>query len=175
VHTTRTILAIALVSPLFLQKQTVKGPPTQSEKTSTNPGFHWNWKDWQELSAEQSLRKAQLPNQQKKAIASAIADEIRPMMSDLEIVQSEPELQKAALDTRVKMIDLNGDGVPEVVAQGMVKLRCDGKLPVLGFSESKIRLRIAPRRGSADFHYSDIQFKRISRHRTSQTRLIRQR
>jgi len=106
VHTTRTILAIALISALFLQEQTAKGPPTQSEKASTNPGFHWNWKDWQELSAEQSLRKAQLPNQQKKAIASAIADEIRPMTSDLEI-QSEPELQKAALDTRVKMSTSN--------------------------------------------------------------------
>jgi hypothetical protein len=136
VPTTRTILAIALVSALFLQKHTVKGPPTESEKASTNPGFHWKWKDWQELSAEQSLRKAQLPNQQKNAIASAIADEIRPIMSDLEI-QSEPELQKAALDTRVKMIDLNGDGVPEVVAQGMVNCGATGNCPFWVFRKAK--------------------------------------
>lgn len=134
--TTRTILAIALVSALFLQKQTVKGPPAQSEEAATNAGFHWNWKNWQELSAEQSLRKAQLPNQQKKAIASAIADEIRPMMSDLEI-QSEPQLQKAALDTRVKMIDLNGDGGPEVVAQGMVNCSATGNCPFWIFRKAK--------------------------------------
>jgi hypothetical protein len=163
VSATRTILAITVVSVLFLQKQAVKGPTpiSQSENSSANPDFRWNWKDWQGLWADQSLRKAKLAGQQKKAIASAIADEIRPMMSDLEI-QSEPELQKAALDTRVKMIDLYGDGVPEVVAQGMVNCGATGNCPFLGFSESKIRLRIAPGRGSADFHYSDIPFKRIS-------------
>jgi hypothetical protein len=136
VRTTRTILAIALVSALFLQEQTLKGTTAQSEKASANPGFHWNWKDWQELSAEQSLRKAQLVYQQKKAIASAIADAIRPMMSDLEI-QSETELQKAALDTRVKMIDLNGDGVPEVVAQGMVNCGATGNCPFWVFRKAK--------------------------------------
>jgi hypothetical protein len=133
---TRTILAIALVSSLFFQKQTVKALPTESQKASNNPGFHWKWKDSQELSAEQSLRKAQLPNQQKNAIASAIADEIRPMMADLEI-QSEPELQKAALDTRVKMIDLNSDGVPEVVAQGMVNCGATGNCPFWVFRKAK--------------------------------------
>ena len=134
--TPRTILVIVLVSALFLQKQTVKGLPTESERASTNPGFHWKWKDWQELSAEQSLQKAQLPNQQKNAIASAIADEIRPMMYDLEI-QTEPDLQKAALNTRVKMIDLNGDGVPEVVAQGMVNCGATGNCPFWVFRKAK--------------------------------------
>jgi hypothetical protein len=95
---TRTILAITVVSVLFLQKQAVKGPTpiSQSENSSANPDFRWNWKDWQGLWADQSLRKAKLAGQQKKAIASAIADEIRLMMSDLEI-QSEPELQKQPL------------------------------------------------------------------------------
>ena len=133
---TRTILAIAVVSALFIQKQTVKGPTTQPEKASANPGFHWNWKDWQELTADQSLRKAQLAYEQKKAIARAIAGEIRPMMSDLEI-QSELELQKAALDTRVKMIDLNGDGIPEVVAQGIVNCGATGNCPFWVFREAK--------------------------------------
>lgn len=128
--TTRIILVIAIVSALFLQKQAAKGPtPTsQSGKVSVDPDFHWNWRDWQELSAEQSLQKAKLTSQQKKAIATAIAGEIRPMMSDLEI-QSESDLQKAALGTRVKLIDLNGDGVPEVVAQGMVNCGATGNCP----------------------------------------------
>jgi hypothetical protein len=134
----RTILAIIAVSGLFLQKQTVKGPAaiSQFEKASANPDFHWDWKGWRELSPEQSLRKAKLAGQQKKAIASAIADEIRPMMSDLEI-QSESELKKAALDTRVKMIDLNGDGVPEVVAQGMVNCGATGNCPFWVFRKAR--------------------------------------
>lgn len=80
--------------------------------------FHWNWKDSQELNAEQSLRKAKLSQYQKKAIAKAIANQLRPLMFDLEI-KSEDQLQKAAVNTRIKMIDLNNDGIPELVAQGM--------------------------------------------------------
>jgi hypothetical protein len=138
VPTARTILVIAIVTTLFLQKQAVKGPtPTsQSGKVSVAPDFHWNWRDGQELSAEQSLQEARLTYQRKKAIATAIAGEIRPMMSDLEI-QSEPELQKAALDTRIKMIDLDGDGVPEVVAQGMVNCGATGNCPFWVFRKAR--------------------------------------
>ncbi|HYL82857.1 MAG TPA: hypothetical protein VE263_01380 [Candidatus Angelobacter sp.] len=100
----------------------------QFDGPSGGEHFHWNWKDWQELSADQSLRKVKLTFRQKKAIASAITEQIRPMMADLEI-RSEAQLQKAALDTRVKMIDLNGDGVPEVVAQAMVNCGATGNCP----------------------------------------------
>ena len=130
---TRSILLAAGISTLVLQELTLKGDFASaasqvSEQASANAHFQWNWRDWQELTGEQSLRKAKLTDQRRKAIASAIADEIRPMMADLEI-QSETELQKAALDTRVKMIDLNGDGVPEVVAQGMVNCGATGNCP----------------------------------------------
>jgi len=84
----------------------------------TSDNFSWNWRDWQELSARESLRSSALSKQDKDAITAAIEDRLTEMMSDLEI-ESESQLRKAALDTRIKMIDLNGDGVPEVVAQGM--------------------------------------------------------
>jgi len=84
----------------------------------TSDNFSWNWRDWQELSARESLRSSALSKQDKDAITAAIEDQLTEMMSDLEI-ESESQLRKAALDTRIKMIDLNGDGVPEVVAQGM--------------------------------------------------------
>lgn len=81
-------------------------------------GFHWDWRDWQELIAAQSLRNAKMSEPDRAAIAKAIEAQIRPDMSDLEI-ESEKQLAEAVLDTRVKMIDLNHDGTPEVVAQGM--------------------------------------------------------
>ena len=56
-------------------------------------------------------------------------------MADLEI-ESETALQKAALNTRVKMIDLNGDGVPEVVAQGMVNCSPTGNCPFWVFQKT---------------------------------------
>jgi len=114
--------------PFELESAKLGSLEIKDAPTSTGTLFHWNWRDWQELNAEQSLRKAKLMEQRREAIANAIADEIRPMMADLEI-QSETELQKAALDTRVKMIDLNGNGVSEVVAQGMVGCGATGNCP----------------------------------------------
>jgi hypothetical protein len=58
------------------------------------------------------------------------------MMADLGL-QSEADLQKAVLDTRVKMIDLNADGVPEIIAQGMVNCGATGNCPFWVFRKSK--------------------------------------
>jgi len=98
------------------------------QHASGSGSFRWNWRDSQELKADESLRNAKLTNNRRKAIADAVADQIRPMMADLEI-ESESELQKAALDTRIRMVDLNGDGIPEVVAQGMIGCGATGNCP----------------------------------------------
>src|SRR5260370_12672739 len=81
--------------------------------------FQWDWRETQELKVKQSLRNAKLAGHDRQAIVAAIAAQLRPGMADLEI-GSEQQLRKAALDTRIKMTDLNNDGVPEVIAQGMV-------------------------------------------------------
>ena len=96
--------------------------------------FHWNWRDWQELDAQESLRNAKLPNLERQAIAAAIAAQLRPIMSDLDI-ESESQLGKAALDTRIKMIDLNNDGIPEAVTQGMVDCSPTGNCPFWVFQK----------------------------------------
>jgi hypothetical protein len=98
--------------------------------------FHWDWRNWQELKADQSLRNAKLTEQSRNAIARAIADQIRPMMPDLEI-KSETELKKKALDTRITLIDLNSDGAPEVVAQGVVNCGATGNCPFWVLQNSK--------------------------------------
>jgi hypothetical protein len=90
--------------------------------------FRWNWREWQELEARNSLHNSKLSIHDKQALASAIAAQLRPIMSDLEI-ESEDQLQKAALETRIELIDLNGDGIPEVVAQGMVNCSPTGNCP----------------------------------------------
>jgi hypothetical protein len=93
---------------------------------SANIHFQWDWKDSQELKADQSLRNAKLAEQQR----DAIAEQLRPMVADLGFeFGSESELRKAAQDTRIKMIDLNGDGLPEVVAQGMIGCGATGNCP----------------------------------------------
>ncbi len=112
-------LVLAIGRPLIAFEPSTLATPQE---------FHWNWKDWQELQADQSLRKAKLSQRQKDAILRAIAHQLRPMMSDLDI-KSEDQLRKVALDTRIRMIDLDHDGIPEVVAQGMVNCSATGNCP----------------------------------------------
>ena len=105
-------------------------------QTSASQTFHWNWRDGQELTANQSLRNARLSPARRRAIANTIANQIRPMMADLEIA-TEAELQNAALDTRVASIDVDGDGIAEVVAQGMVNCGATGNCPFWIFRRSR--------------------------------------
>lgn len=103
--------------------------------------FQWNWREWQELNADQSLRNAKLTEHDRQAIAAAIASQLRPSMSDLEI-ESEDQLWKAALDTRIKMIDLNHDEIPEVVAQGMVGCSPTGNCLFWIFQKAHVGYRL---------------------------------
>jgi hypothetical protein len=103
--------------------------------------FQWNWHEWQELHAQESLRSAKIANHDKQAIAAAIAAQLRPIMSDIEI-ESEGQLRKAALDTRIKMIDLNDDGTPEVVSQGMVNCSPTGNCPFWVFQKTSRRYKL---------------------------------
>lgn len=95
----------------LLLLQTVSSP--KASKT-----FHWDWHNWQELSWMQSLRNARMSDSDKAAIAEAIEAQLRPEMGIPEI-ESEEELVKAAWNTSIKAVDLDRDGVPEVVAQAM--------------------------------------------------------
>lgn len=100
--------------------------------------FHWNWRKAEELDWKQSLGKVNLKAANRAALQIAIAERLRPGMADLEI-GSEEELKKVALDTRIKLIDLNADGIPEVVAQGCcLKAGCGatGNCPFWVFRKS---------------------------------------
>jgi hypothetical protein len=79
--------------------------------------FQWDWRHSEALTSKQSLRHAKVTSTERAAIARAIANQLKPDMGGLGGM-SEQELEDVALDTPVKMVDLNGDGTPEVIAQG---------------------------------------------------------
>lgn len=85
---------------------------------SSPQSFHWDWHDAQELSPKRSLQNAKLPENQRRAIAKAISAELNDQS------QSQQQLRRAALKTSIKMVDLNSDGVPEVIAQGVGEDDC---------------------------------------------------
>ena len=130
-----TVAALITLEPACFSS--AHGPSVSKRQTVSNPeNFHWDWKESQELKADQSVRNSKLAEQDRKEVAIAIADEIRPMMADVEI-KSQAELKKKALDTRIALIDLNGDGIPEVVAQAMVGCGATGNCPFWVFRKSK--------------------------------------
>ncbi len=88
-------------------------------------GFRWSARKAQELGYHQTIRRSsELSPEKKASLIEAIAAEIRPFKTDLEI-HSERELQALSANTRVKLVDLNEDGVAEVLAQATgVKTGC---------------------------------------------------
>jgi hypothetical protein len=97
--------------------------------------FRWDWRQSRELTADQSLRNASLTRLEKKSLAATIAGKLRPEMDDHPGIQSEMELQEAALNTRILVTDLNRDGQPEVVAQGMAGCGATGNCPFWVFQK----------------------------------------
>jgi hypothetical protein len=79
--------------------------------------FQWDWRHAVALTAKQTLRHAKVSSADRLAISKAIALALMPDMGGLG-GRTEPELEDTALDTPVKLVDLNGDGTPEVIAQG---------------------------------------------------------
>jgi len=146
----RMILLPVGLGALFLQGHSVLvSAVPRSEQRPKNAPFQWDWKHSRELPAEKSLRKAKIPSTQKKAIAQAIGNYLRPIClgpekscvavpaSSTGEITSDAELQLAVLDTRVALIDLNHDGVPEVVAQGMLNCGATGNCPFWIFQKTK--------------------------------------
>jgi hypothetical protein len=124
--------------------------------------FHWDWRRSEELTYRQSLRHAKVSKTERAAIARAIDNQLRPDMWGLGI-DSEQQLEDTALDTRVKMVDLNGDGIPEVIAQGGGEhANCSptGNCPIWIFQKSDHEYRLL-------FSMDVIQSFTIERRRTN--------
>jgi hypothetical protein len=73
-------------------------------------------------------RDAKMGKLDKDSLARGSVVQIGPDMEGLGVA-TEGQLFEAAMNTRVMAIDLNGDGVPEVVAQGTVGCSATGNCP----------------------------------------------
>ena len=79
--------------------------------------FHWNAQDIQELSGKDRIEVTKaLTLDQRKSLIDALVVQLRSSRR-IGDAASARELLETANETRVKLIDLNGDGVPEVIAQ----------------------------------------------------------
>jgi len=129
------LLCVSIIGVSELESQ-------QSSAESANSSFHWSWRKAEELRADvHSLRNAKIPDAEKKRIWDAIMLELGPNAEEIEI-ETGSKIGKLAWDSRVKMTDLNGDGVPEVVAQSMADCSPVGNCSVWIFERSTAGYRM---------------------------------
>jgi hypothetical protein len=80
-------------------------------------GFHWDVRKSHELTRKNAVRfSKELSPADRSVLIRAITAKLRPEMDDLDI-HSEKQLRSAAANTRIELVDLDGDGTPEVLAQ----------------------------------------------------------
>lgn len=95
-------------------------PVTRAHKSNLD----WLFKGTQDLGENDRLRIIKGPSpEEHKALIEAISIQLR---ADKLIgnAASEKELLNNVLETRVKIIDLNRDGIPEVIVQGSGEISC---------------------------------------------------
>jgi hypothetical protein len=85
------------------------------------------WSDW--------LERAKFRKADREQIAAVITQQLKANREDFDF-DTEERLREAVLRTRVKMIDLNGDGVSEVVAQGFAGCSATGNCPFWIFQKT---------------------------------------
>lgn len=78
----------------------------QQPPAKRRPGFQWNWKESQEASDTVRASKGISPAE-RTMLLNALAARFK----------GDPNPKNEAADTRVRLVDLNGDGVPEVISQ----------------------------------------------------------
>jgi hypothetical protein len=94
----------------------------QCSAQSPADAFRWDWNASEELTGKDSISQSKaLPVKESARLIEAVASELRPRTSTLDI-KSEKQLLEVAAQTRIKAVDLSGKGVGEFMAQGVDEL-----------------------------------------------------
>lgn len=108
------VAPIVLLTALLSVGQTVQTPAADAQ-TPGPDRLRWDWERREDLSWHASIsRRKDLQPSERKRLIKIIADQIRPSDRGM---SSEEQLAKIAAETRIKYMDLSGDGKPEVIAQ----------------------------------------------------------
>jgi hypothetical protein len=123
IRTTPLILSICMVLAGTLLGQRQKAAPEGPEH------FRWSEGTAHELDTRHTIKSAaDLNAYQKAKLTDAVVRQLKSHQSLNEFFVGMPEkkLHDLAADTRIELIDLNGDGMPEVIAQAQGLGPCGG-------------------------------------------------
>jgi len=92
-------------------------------------GFSWNWHEVDR--PRESLSQVQLSEGERAALKAALSSELGPPDSKF-------SAEEQAVDFQIKLIDLNGDHIPEAIVQITGRFECgaSGNCPFLVFRKS---------------------------------------
>jgi hypothetical protein len=117
---TAWVVMSLLVSMVVLASGQQSTPATKPHKVS----FDWLFEGTQWLDEKDQIKATKdLTPEERKALIEAISVLIRPG-SKIGNATSEKKLLNYVNATRVRLVDLNGDGIPEVIAQGYGEESC---------------------------------------------------
>jgi hypothetical protein len=103
--------SLLLISAVGAIAQKIPASQTRASR------LQWDAEHGVELAQNDSVRVSNiLAEGERASLIRAIAAKLRPQMADLQI-RSEKQLLLVAANTRIKLVDLDGDGTPEVLAQ----------------------------------------------------------
>jgi len=88
-----------------------------AQPSASEPHFYWSLSKSHELPYHHNLGNAkELSEGDRAALIRQVMQLVRPFMEDNEIA-NEAELRKLARNTRIELVDLNGDNKPEYILQ----------------------------------------------------------
>jgi hypothetical protein len=104
-------------------------------------GFQWNWRDAQYLSGLQMVGTSKDISTEDRAL---LLNALTPQYKEY------PDPRKRAAETSLKVVDLNGDGVPEVICQprGVGFCSPTGNCPFWVFQKTSLGYKLVLQKGS---------------------------
>ena len=97
-----------------------------ADSSATPTHFRWSEREAHELDYANTIKTLTVLSPTEKAnLTSAVLQQLK-QDKDISEEMTEQQLQSLAEDTRVEMVDLNGDGKPEIIAQANGLGPCGG-------------------------------------------------
>jgi hypothetical protein len=137
-------LRLIVVSAMAIAELVAQNPP---QTTATQDHFRWSQDFAHELDYKHTLSKTpDISPELRSALSRQIRRElIRILRKHGDLDDESPEdLKKLVADTRIELIDLNGDGKPEIIAQanGLGPCGATGNCSWLVFEETPSGLKL---------------------------------
>ena len=106
---------------------------------SVAQAFHWNWRHT-ETAKSTIAKNNEISAMERVLLLDGIAKEFK----------SDPQARERAAATRIKVVDLNGDGVPEIIVQAVGDDVCSptGNCPFWLFQRTASGYRLILKRGA---------------------------